>query len=116
MHELSIALDLIDIASAEVTKIGPVTVRAVRLRVGPLAGVVKEALCFSFDVAAVGTPLAGAELRIDDVPVTVWCSTCQAEQELLELTRRRCPACQSPTPDVIRGNELELVGLEVQDA
>ena len=116
MHELSIALDLIDAASAEIARLGPVHVIAVRLRVGPLAGVVKEALLFSFEVAATGTPLDGVRLKIDDVPVSVWCDTCDAERELLDLTRRRCPTCHSPTPQLVRGNELELLGLEIEDA
>jgi hydrogenase nickel incorporation protein HypA/HybF len=116
MHELSIALDLIDAVSAKAATLGPVHVTAVRLRLGALSGVVKEALLFSFDTAIVGTPLETARLRIEDVPVTVWCDNCEAERDLSDLSRRRCPACQAPAPHVIRGTELELVGLEVQDA
>ena len=115
MHELSIAVDLIETASEEVARLGPVRVIAVRLKLGPLSGVVKEALLFSFDVAVSGTPLEGARLDIDDVPVSVWCGRCEAERELADLTRRRCPTCGSPTPRVIRGGELELIGLEIQD-
>jgi hydrogenase nickel incorporation protein HypA/HybF len=116
MHELSIALDLIDVAAAEMARLGPVHVMSVRLRVGPLSGVVKEALIFSFDTAILGTPLDGARLHIDDVPVSVWCDTCDAERDLPDLSRRRCPICEAPTPRVVRGNELELIGLEIQDA
>lgn len=116
MHELSIALDLIEVASAEMARLGPVHVRSVRLRLGPLSGVVKEALLFSFDVAVAGTPLDGAQLQIDVVPVAVWCDSCEAERDLVDLARRRCPTCQSPAARVIRGDELELVGLEIEDA
>lgn len=116
MHELSIALDLVEAVSAKMATLGPVQVTAVRLRLGPLSGVVREALLFSFDTAIIGTPLEFARLRIEDVPVTVWCDRCGAERDLADLSRRRCPACQSPTPRVMRGTELELVGLEVQDA
>lgn len=116
MHELSIALDLIEAASTEMTRLGPVHVRAVHLRVGALSGVVKEALLFSFDAAVIGTALEGARLRIDDVPVRVWCDTCDTERDLPDLTRRRCPICQSATPRVTRGHELELVALEIEDA
>lgn len=116
MHELSIALDLIDAVSAKMATLGPVQVTAVRLRLGPLSGVVREALLFSFDTAIVGTPLESARLQIEDVPVSVWCVSCEAERNLSDLAGRRCPACQSPTPQVIRGTELELIGLEIQDA
>jgi hydrogenase nickel incorporation protein HypA/HybF len=115
MHELSIALDLIDVASAEMARLGSVHVTRVHLRLGALSGVAKESLTFSFDTAVMGTPLDGARLQIDDVAASVWCDWCGAERELLELTRRRCPVCQSPTPRVVRGGELELVALEIED-
>src|SRR5688572_30764887 len=115
MHELSIALDLIDVASAELARLGSVHVTSVRLRLGALSGVAKDALIFSFDTAVIGTALDGAHLQIDDVPVSVWCDTCDTERDLFDLTRRRCPMCQSPTPRVVRGNELELVALEIED-
>jgi len=115
MHELSIAVDLVEMASAELARLGAPGATAVHLRVGRLSGVVKEALVFSFDVAVVGTPLDGARLHIADVPVTVWCETCAAERELEDLARRRCPVCESPTRRVVRGHELELVSLEIRD-
>ena len=103
MHELSIAVDLIDAAATHLERLGAVRVIAVHLKLGPLSGVVKEALAFSFDAAAAGTRLEGARLQIDDVPVAIWCATCDAERDLPDLTRRRCPRCQSPTPHVTRG-------------
>jgi hydrogenase nickel incorporation protein HypA/HybF len=116
MHELSIAMELIDVASEELARLGGAQVTAVRLRVGPLSGVVKDALLFSFDAAVIGTPLEGARLHIEEVPVSVWCATCDAERELVDVTRRRCPACHSVTPRLMHGDELELTGLEIQGA
>jgi hydrogenase nickel incorporation protein HypA/HybF len=116
MHELSIAIDLIELASAEMARIKPARLVAVRVRVGPLSGIVAEALRFSFDAAAAGTTIEGARLHIDEMPVTVWCSACETERELRDLTRRRCPVCQSATPRVTGGRELELVHLEIRDA
>jgi hydrogenase nickel incorporation protein HypA/HybF len=116
MHELSVAIDLIDAASAEMAKLGPVRLKAVHLRLGPLSGVVKHALQFSFDTAVIGTALDGAQLQIADVPVSVWCETCEAERDLVDMTKRRCPLCHSPAPQVTRGHELQLVGLEIEDA
>src|SRR5687768_13575090 len=103
MHELSIAIDLIDAAAAEMERLGSAHLIAVHLRLGRLSGVVKEALVFSFDAAAAGTRIEGARLQIEDVPVIVWCSACDAEWELPDHTRRRCPQCQLPTPHLMRG-------------
>ena len=115
MHELSIAVDLIDAASTELERLGCARVIAVHLTLGPLSGVVKEALAFSFDAAAAGTRLEGARLQITDVTVAVWCDACNAERDLLDLTRRRCPVCHAPAPRATRGDELQLVGLEIEN-
>ena len=67
MHELSIALSLIDAVCDELTRLGDgVSVRTVRVRVGPLSGVVPDALSFAFDVAAAESAIAGARLDIED--------------------------------------------------
>lgn len=65
MHELSIALSLIDAVCDELPRLGEVAVRCVHVRVGPLSGVVADALAFAFDVAVADSRIAGAELRIE---------------------------------------------------
>ena len=115
MHELSIAVELVDLACDELVRLGDVHVDAVHVRIGPLCGVVKDALLFSFELAAADTPLEGARLEIEEVPTTAWCPVCAAEVVLDEAPRRRCPAWETPTPSIIRGRELELVALEVTD-
>jgi Zn finger protein HypA/HybF involved in hydrogenase expression len=66
VHELSIALSLVDAVCEELPRLGSrVAVRSVRIRVGPLSGVVADALAFAFDVAAGDSPIAGARLDIE---------------------------------------------------
>ncbi len=71
MHELSIALCIVDIASEEAEKHTPARVHATHLKLGPLAGVVKEALLSAYELACEGTPLEGSQLVIDEVPGNV---------------------------------------------
>ena len=115
MHELSIALSLVDLAIEQMSRLGAVRVEALHLRVGALSGVVKEALLFSFDTAAAGTVVEGARLEIQDVPAAVWCPACSAERVLAAVSRRRCPACDRLVPELLRGEELELTAMEVVD-
>jgi hydrogenase nickel incorporation protein HypA/HybF len=69
MHELSIALSLIDAVCDELPRLGHnVSIRSVRIRVGPHSGVAAEALAFAFDVAAADSPIAGARLEIEAAP------------------------------------------------
>ncbi|MBW8877399.1 MAG: hydrogenase maturation nickel metallochaperone HypA [Acidobacteria bacterium] len=115
MHELSIAMSLIEAACEEVSRLGDVRVEALHLRLGALSGVVREALEFSFDLAAAGTAIEGARLQIEEIPVAVLCPRCGEERELPSLQHFRCPVCDTPAPDVVRGRELELTALEVSE-
>ena len=112
MHELSVALGILDVAGEEVERRGGRVV-AVHLKLGPLSGVIKAALLSAYDLAREGTPLAGAELVVEEVPLVVWCPACAAERTppFPELC---CPTCGTPTPDVLRGRELEVVALEIE--
>ncbi len=116
MHELSIALSLVDAACEAAAPLGDVRVEALHVRIGALSGVVKEALAFSFDMAARGTRIEGARLDIEDVPVTAYCPACQAERTLnVSFVALRCPACAGPLARLVRGREMELTALEVSD-
>ncbi len=71
MHELSIAMSLIDAVCEELPRLGDrVSVRRVIVRVGPLSGVACDALAFAFEVAADDSPIAGARLEIEETAGT----------------------------------------------
>jgi hydrogenase nickel incorporation protein HypA/HybF len=114
MHELSIAMGLIETATEEAARQGGVRVATLYVRIGRLSGVVSDALRFSFELAADGTPIEGAHLDIEEVPVTILCAACGTEHTLAGLDCLRCPVCDGPA-DVVRGRELELSAMEVMD-
>jgi hydrogenase nickel incorporation protein HypA/HybF len=64
MHELSIAAEIVELATEEAARRG-CKVEVVHLKLGALSGVVREALEFSWDVACEETPIAGARLAIE---------------------------------------------------
>jgi hydrogenase nickel incorporation protein HypA/HybF len=112
MHELSIAHSLVELAIEAARDTGLKRVRAVHLKLGALSGVVKEALEFSFDVVIEGTPIEGAKLIVEDVPVKIFCPRCQDARTLAEPFPMRCPVCRMKTGEVLEGREMELVALE----
>ncbi|MFV2068784.1 MAG: hydrogenase maturation nickel metallochaperone HypA [Pirellulales bacterium] len=116
MHELSIAHSMIELACETAQQHGAERVVKLRVRIGRLAGVVEDALRFSFGLAAEQTACQGAALEIEDVPVTVLCPDCGEPKVLAEIYRFRCPTCGTPTPKILGGQELELVSVEVADA
>src|SRR5215467_574752 len=79
MHELSIAMGIVDAAADEAHR-RRVKVNAVHLRLGALSGVVKDALLSSYELACQDTPLAGSRLVVEDVPVAVLCPQCKEKR------------------------------------
>jgi hydrogenase nickel incorporation protein HypA/HybF len=67
MHELSIAMSIVEMASEEAAREGAARVQAVHLKLGSLSGVARDALLFSWDLACDDTRLAGAKLAIEEV-------------------------------------------------
>ncbi len=113
MHELSIAMSIIDVAEETAEQHGGGKVRSIRVRVGPLSGVVAEALQSAFTLAREGTGLDGAELVIDEVPLVIHCPACAAERTPESPFMLVCPVCGAETPTVVSGRELEVASLEI---
>ena len=114
MHELSIAMSIVDMALEEAER-REVTIDAVHLELGPLSGVVAEALLFSYEMACNGTPLEGSRLVIKEVPIEVYCPACNAQKMLTSMQWFCCPDCSTPTSEVVHGKELLITALEVRD-
>ena len=111
LHELSIAESIVQIAGRQadgrrVTK--------VQMKVGHLRQVVPSALAFSFELVAKGTPVEGAELEIEEVPATGMCRECGAESRLKNFPLQ-CQACESFDLEILRGEELMVESLELEE-
>lgn len=115
MHELSIAMSLVELAEEKAAALGDVRIEALHLRLGPLAGVVKDSLLFGFEIAAKDTCLEGARLEIEELPLTAHCPQCSEDRTLPGPWSLRCPVCGTPAPGIVGGRELELVAMEVEE-
>lgn len=112
MHELSIALSMIDQIEREAEKNGGGTVETVYVRIGVLSGVDLQALQFAYELACEGGQLQGSRLEIESVPLLVHCGHCNAThspdpQNLL------CPHCLTGEQEIMEGRELEVTALEL---
>lgn len=90
-------------------------VRSLQLRIGALSCVHRDALMFSFELAALGTRLDGATLEIESVPVAIYCEACEQVIQLEGIQSFRCPRCGTPSGDIRAGRELDLVAIELSD-
>lgn len=114
MHELSIAVSLVELAEQSAREGGAVAIISVRVRVGALSGVVVEALESAYPFASEGTMCDGAALEIEYVPARVRCRACGHEDEAEGVGPFLCETCGEPGPEVLAGHELELATMEIE--
>jgi hydrogenase nickel incorporation protein HypA/HybF len=109
MHELSIAEAVVEIAARHARGR---RVLKVELKVGHLRQVVPSALSFAFELTTQGTALEGAELEIEEVPVSGVCRTCGATG-LLDAFPLRCRTCGGFDVELTGGEELLVDSLDL---
>jgi hydrogenase nickel incorporation protein HypA/HybF len=115
VHELSIAMSILEIVESACAQGGHDRVEKVRVRVGRASGVMSDALLFAFEVARSGTAAAGASLEIEEVPVGGHCRDCASDFTVDEKYVFQCPLCGGSSFEMQRGHELEVVDLEVEE-
>ena len=113
MHELSIALSILDIAVEEAERYDEARVGTVYLRLGALSGVVKEALRSAYELASESCGMAGSRLVIEEIPITVHCPTCNGSRAIASVQDFRCLECGTPSSQVLTGRELEVTAVEI---
>ena len=115
MHELSIAMSIIEMAEEEAERRGCVRVTAIHLRLGKLSGVVKDALLSAYEMARESSPLRDTELVVEELAIIVFCPTCQKTSAINSVQLFCCAECGAPTWDIRQGKEMEVVALEIEE-
>ncbi len=114
MHELSVAQNIVDIVGQYVPADHARDVRLVRIRIGPLAGIVAESLEFCFGAIVSGTPLEKARLDIVETSVESKCGAC-GRVFTVDGSMFLCPGCGSADVTIMSGTELQVVEIEVSE-
>lgn len=115
MHEMGIALEMIKIVMDSIpAHLKNPKVEKINLKVGKLAAVVPDSLDFCFQVASKGTPVEGALLHIEEIPVVVLCRECGHKWTAINPVFI-CEKCDSGTVELISGRELDIVSIEVEE-
>jgi hydrogenase nickel incorporation protein HypA/HybF len=108
VHELSIATAVVTQVAEAVRANGGGHVASLRLRIGELAGVVPDALRFSFGLAGEGTVLDGARLEVETVPGRARCTNCGHESDVGMPPMLWCGDCARPLTELLSGREMEI--------
>jgi hydrogenase nickel incorporation protein HypA/HybF len=114
MHELGIAQNILEIVQQSVPKEQASAVRWIRIRVGPLSGIVPDSLEFCFQAIVSETAMHQAGLAIEQVPIIFQCKKCAYRFQVNDL-EYLCQACKSPDLDIVSGKELDIVEIELTE-
>jgi hydrogenase nickel incorporation protein HypA/HybF len=115
MHEFSVCQSMLSQVEEIAAREGADSVATIVVRIGPLSGVVPELLRQAFTLARAGTLAAQAELITEQQPIRVRCLECDAETDCAP-NRLLCAACGAYRTQVISGDELLLIRVELDMA
>lgn len=113
MHELAVAQALVEQVDAVISQHHASSAALIRVRIGPLAGVVPDLLASAFPLAAAGSRMEHAALEFAHAPIRVRCQACGAESEAA-MNRLLCGACGDWHTQIISGDELLLESVELE--
>lgn len=115
MHEMGIALQIMDIVTASIPEDQKsARIRNIHLRVGKLSSVIPDNLRFCFDAAIRNSELDGANLVIQEIPLEAVCNNC-GHRWIIEGPAFSCETCQSGDIHLLSGQELDIVSIEIEE-
>jgi hydrogenase nickel incorporation protein HypA/HybF len=115
MHEMGIALEIIEIVRSSIPEsVKRPRVERVHLKIGRLSAVVTDSLRFCFEVASEETPLAGAELVVDEIPVEAQCNDC-GHRWTIDEPVFVCASCRGGSLTLLSGRELDVHSFQLID-
>ncbi|MCF7823571.1 MAG: hydrogenase maturation nickel metallochaperone HypA [Candidatus Marinimicrobia bacterium] len=114
MHEMSIAMNIVDIACKEAEKEGAPSISIIELDVGKLAGVMIDSLKFCYDSVCKGTLAENSKLLINEIVGRGQCIKCGSEFDI-DSFMAICPTCESYEVEITQGRELKLKAVTVNE-
>jgi hydrogenase nickel incorporation protein HypA/HybF len=113
MHELTIVLNIVEIAADQLSKHNGKQIETIELEIGTLAGIEMEAFHSAWSVALPGSVLENAQLTIKPVDAIAKCRQCQQEYSIKDLYEA-CPQCGSFRYDLVQGKELKVNSISIR--
>ncbi len=112
MHELSVAMSLIDLAESEVKKAGNSRIVSVKVMIGYLSGIDFESFSFMLDLAKKNTLLENSIVEFERMSGIGECLSCGHEFHVDEQFVV-CPQCQGNSIRITGGDELKIISMVV---
>ncbi len=112
MHELAICRALLEEVERVARDHQADCIKAIVVKVGPLAGVEPALLRSAYPLVSAGTVAADAALVFEISRVRIRCLECEADSQV-EANELACPQCGAWRTQVLEGDELTLTSVEL---
>lgn len=112
MHELSITMNILNIAEENARSLNAKIVHEIEIDIGELSGVDTEALQFAMQCTTKSELLEYAKLVINRIPAKARCNTCNHEFDISDFYAE-CPKCNSFDHDIYQGKELKIRSIKI---
>lgn len=112
MHEFSIALNIVEIATETARVNNAETVNEVEVDVGDMSGVIYEALEFALRSAIKGTILENSHFRLNRIKASAVCIDCRHDFEPEDYLSV-CSNCGSSNIEILRGREMKVKSINI---
>ena len=115
MHEVSIALGMVD----ELIKIAnnnkATKINSVKLKIGKMSGIVTDSLIFAFDAVKLEhSLLSDAAIEIEEIPTVYECEDCNSSFEIDNMIFPSCSNCESLNVKIVSGEEQHIENVELE--
>ncbi len=112
MHELSIAVSILEIAEENAKKLNAKIVHEIEMDIGELSGVEYDAMGFAMEHAPKIEILKDVKLIINRIPGKARCNACHHEFELSDFYTP-CTQCGKFDHEIFQGKELRVKAIKI---
>ena len=112
MHELSIALSIVELAEEEARKANASIISKVEVEIGTMAGIENDALLFAWESVVQGTMAQQSSLVIHSIQAEAHCLECGKDFPAAHFFVQ-CLDCSSFRYQITKGKEMRVSSLMV---
>jgi len=112
MHEMTIAMNIVDIVCQKASDEKAHKINSVELEIGDLSGIMIDSLKFCFEAACKNTIAIGAELNINIINAKAFCKSCKKEF-YMDSDFSPCPKCNDFNIEIVAGKELSIKSFNI---
>lgn len=112
MHELSIVMSIIDIATKQLQGTDATEIEEIELEIGSLSGVEEKSFDFAWNQAVKNTPLHNSIRVVNKIEGVATCLDCMIDFSVENLYDA-CPVCGGHFLNIKKGKELKVKSIVV---